>query len=116
MNKFIVLILLGLLLYGLYRYHQQNLSKVDNKDNKNKKPKKLIKVSEKHTNNIKKNIKSPSQEYDDVSTSNISQVSIGSIDESNFKQDSMLDSLNSKDSLSFLDNKSIASNQSFFFK
>ena len=113
MNKFIVLILLGLLLYGLYRYHQQNLSKVDKKD---KKPKKLIKVSKKQTNNIKKNIKLSNQEYDDVSTSNISQVSIGSIDESNFKQDSMLDSLNSKDSLSFLDNKSIASNQSFFFK
>jgi hypothetical protein len=98
MNKFLVLILLAGLLYGLYRYHQLNMSPEKSppeQQQQNKKPP--------ATTIPKRPPKEP--EFD-----NLSQISVGSIDD--YKQDSVVNSLESKDSLSFLDN---ASNGSFFF-
>ncbi len=119
MNKFIVLLLLGALLYGLYRYHQQNLNQIEPDTAK---PVTVKSVKQLKTLMQKKNKKSTraiaKNEPDNVSIGNISQLSVGSIDadESNFKQDSAVNSLDSKDSLSFLDNRSTGSNKSFFFK
>ena len=115
MNRFLILILLLVLIYALYRY-QQYISYNDNVNENTKK-------QNKKKNNKQKKIKKENNQNlikyeDDVLTDNISQMSINSLtDQSNenYKQDSILNSLDSGDTLSFLDEKA-SKESSFFFQ
>lgn len=99
MNRWIIFILLLLILYGIYRY-QQYLQTTTEKE---------IKDENKNISNNQN--KKKKEDNESVSTENISQFSLNSEEDSKsasggYKLDSMLESTDSKDNLSFVDNLS----------
>jgi len=83
LNRILILLLLIALLYALYKYQQQI---IDKEEAEYKKKRKI------------KSINNKVIEKDDISIDNISQFSLGSLEDikSNlYKQDSILDSLDS---------------------
>lgn len=105
-NRIIILLLLLGLLYTMYRYQQQQ-EEESLKVSKKKKRKKKDKTK------VKESSKKDKKEPDLISVDNVSQFSLGSLDDvpnsEVYKQDSMLNSI---DSNSFEDQ----SDNSFFFQ
>lgn len=123
-NRFLIFFLLIALLYALYRYQQQMINS-NNFDNRKKKiqqsnkqsnkysNKQTIKQTDKRIENKKKKNKYPIIDDHTSSSDNISQLSVEPLndiksyddDHAGYKQDSILNSLGSYDSLSFLESK-----------
>lgn len=118
LNRFLILLLLLALLYALYRYQQQLTENESPTTGK-------VEVTQ-QANNQKQR---PGRELIDmdsienISLNNVSQISLGSLDDDcsvGYKQDSALDSIDSEGSFSLLDDNSRGSKESldtnFFFR
>lgn len=119
-NRFLIFILLIALLYALHKYQSQTQEIVIPERNK---------IGYKEEKEKKKQPGKKQLDIDDISISNVSQLSLESDDDilDNYQKDSLLGSLESidNDTLGFLDDNSCSSqeslnsnvtDQSFFFQ
>lgn len=120
LNRFFIFILLLALLYALWRYQQYILGADEDDDPVPQIADKPKKKGRKHRY-AKKLIDEESM--DNITIDNVSQFSLGSLEDlktndgaNPYKQDSILDSLDTGDNLSFLDDASRDSRGSFFFE
>lgn len=97
LNRVLILLLLGILMYALYRYQEQLMSYTSFESDKKKKP-------------IVKMIKNkPTNKNDDITIDNVSQFSIRS------EENSLLDTAGeSHDGLSFLESNTHEDEEQFF--
>lgn len=117
LNRFFIFILLLALLYALWRYQQYILGSDDDvvDDSVPKLTYKKQKSRSKRSRSGKSVVDDES--LDNITIDNVSQFSLGSMEDVRTNQQSFMDSMDSGDNLSFLDdNQSRESRESFFFE
>ena len=113
LNRFFIFILLLALLYALWRYQQYILGSDDEED--------VPQIAYKKSKKSKRG-KRPDRSLidedslDNITIDNVSQFSLGSLEDIRSNRESFGDSLGSGDNLSFLDDASRDSRESFFFE
>lgn len=117
LNRFFIFILLLALLYALWRYQQYILGSDD--DVVDDSVPKLTYKKQKSRLRRSRSGKSvvDDESLDNITIDNVSQFSLGSMEDVRTNQQSFMDSMDSGDNLSFLDdNQSRESRESFFFE